>query len=143
MRKALLSKKRYSAALNDLGLALHDQNHYADAIQCWSTIVTLDPQNSDAWSSLGITLRRLDQPEEATAALRKCLALDPKNSVAANNLIGCLESTSLHLADDSYRDNLQLCLERDDIDPGRLHHLVSAYLMMDRRWQDFSRHNYF
>ncbi len=211
MRKTALSHKRYPAALNDLGIALHDQNHYADAIQCWSMIVTLDPQdfhawfwmgrayhhsnqyeeacrcyeharrlapdnpyiwlwlgharfrlsffesaaraykqavqndsnNSDAWLSLGITMRRMDQPEEATAALRKCLALDPKNSVAANNLIGCLESTSLHLADDSYRDNLQLCLERDDIEPGRLYNLVSAYVMMDRRWQDLSGHNYF
>ena len=211
MRKALPSHKKYPAALNNLGLALYDQNHYADAIQCWGTIVTLDPQDfdawfwmgrafhhgdqyeeacrcheharrlapdnptiwlwlgharfrlsffesaarayelavendsnmSDAWLSLGITLRRIGQQEEATAALRQCIALDPNNSVAANNLIGCLESIPLHLADDSYRDNLRLCLERNDIDPNRLHPLVSAYLLMDRRWQDLSQHDYF
>jgi len=56
------------------------------AVKDFRKAIELNPKNADAWLWLGITLRRLNQPEEARKAITKAVELSPARVWAKQQL---------------------------------------------------------
>ena len=95
-------------ALNGLGVAYSDAGRYADAIQAFKRVLTLDPTNGLAYQNLAsMVLRqalaasgaeRAGKLQEAEALARKALDADPALPDAYTTL-GVIQSTSGRKAD--------------------------------------------
>jgi len=64
------------------GLALFNRNQLGDALPLFELAAEHDDQNADAFAWLGETLRRLGRKDEAVAAARRALSLEPCHSFA-------------------------------------------------------------
>jgi predicted O-linked N-acetylglucosamine transferase (SPINDLY family) len=81
---------------------------HAEAAECCSKAVELNPRLTSAWYNLGVALRDLGQLERSTTAFRKTLQLDPKNESAASSLGHVL--ATLHRyeeAEEVFRESLR------------------------------------
>jgi len=70
-----------------LGAATHHRNRvYADEIVFWEDVARKSPENGRAFNNLGYAYAQASRSNDAAAALRRALALDPQNVRAAVNL---------------------------------------------------------
>ena len=67
---------------NNLGIALLDQFQYAESVAAFSEVVKLRPDYPDGYTNVGLTEIVWEKYESARTAVRKALALDPKNARA-------------------------------------------------------------
>lgn len=74
----------------ELGNALARAGRHADASQYFRSAVTIHPQNSGAWGSLGVQLDHIGSREEAIFAGRQAIALSPRLLQARINHISYL-----------------------------------------------------
>jgi len=72
-----------------LGLAnfLYDQKRYAQSIEWYQKALALDPSNVDARTDMGTAYFNSGNPDEALAAYRKSLEIDPHHAQTMFNLI--------------------------------------------------------
>ena len=91
--RAQEAEAAYRAALPDpaawhgLGNALHTQGRHAEALAAYRTAIAAQPDATQpdaalAWRHRAAALTLLDRPQEAIAACRRCLELDPENAEA-------------------------------------------------------------
>ena len=76
-RQVLQQVPNHAAAWCFLGIALHDQHHYRQAIQAYEEALRLQPDFPIALNNMGNSLRYDFRPEEADACFRKALELKP------------------------------------------------------------------
>ena len=57
-----------------------------DALEIFTVLAELFPENDVAFDSLGEALVRLDEPEQATSAFRRALEINPENRNSARRL---------------------------------------------------------
>ena len=86
IRRALQLDPDVSNYHNSLGLALHGQRQFDDALGAWRIAVSLDPEDADIHNNLGMVLCDLRQYGDAEPALRRALELRPDYAGAMNNL---------------------------------------------------------
>ncbi len=68
------------------GNAFLKQARLADAVDCFSTAVTYQPDHGSAWANLGAIRQGFGSPTAAEAACREATRLMPDSSAAYNNL---------------------------------------------------------
>lgn len=68
------------------GEALHRVGHLADAYEQFALAVQSNPEHSEAWNNLGVTMLQIGQMEEAENALRRAIELNENDLNARNNL---------------------------------------------------------
>lgn len=83
--------------------ALHARGHealargaFADALECYQELVSLDARDSAAHNGLGIALAQLARYGEAEEQFRRAIGLRSGNAEAHFNLAGVLQSTGRH-----------------------------------------------
>jgi tetratricopeptide (TPR) repeat protein len=76
------------------GAELAAHRRYSEAKSCFQDAITSDDQNPVAWASFGGAALELGATDEAEAALRKALALDPDSIEANYNFGACLAQKS-------------------------------------------------
>ncbi|MBV9122006.1 MAG: tetratricopeptide repeat protein, partial [Planctomycetes bacterium] len=69
----------YVDATHNLGLALLDQGHTAEAVTYFRQTVRLLPQHGEAYHNLGLALAAQEQMEEAVEAFEQALQLRPQD----------------------------------------------------------------
>jgi tetratricopeptide (TPR) repeat protein len=69
-----------------LGDIYTEQGNFEGAIRTYEYLLNVEPDNADCHNYMGYLLWQLDKNEEAVAAYRKAIELDPNNPVAFNNL---------------------------------------------------------
>ena len=87
LESALSGKHREKEAHYHLGIAFQNTYDYQKAESHYRSAVGLDPDYSEAWNNLGVTLSVLGKPSEALAALVRAVDTGPNNVEAAVNLI--------------------------------------------------------
>lgn len=95
--------------------ALEDTGHIDTARQAYTTASRHWPEQAAAWYGLGNTHYLAGKHEEAEAAYRKVLELDPDNAAAHNNLARSLLARGCA---DSARQVVQAGLRLQEITPG-------------------------
>ncbi len=70
----------------NLGLALADQERFADAIASYRRAIELDPRHGRAHNNLGSALEKLEDRAAAADAYRAAIAIDDAHMEAHNNL---------------------------------------------------------
>ena len=63
-----------------------DLGNYDKAVELYQKAITLDPNNTDAITDMGVAYRRLKKPEEAVAAFRRTLSVKPDHALALFNM---------------------------------------------------------
>lgn len=76
---------------------LIERQRWEEAREALEKATILEPRNLEAYSNLGLTLRRLGRNEEARRQYDKALAIDPACAECLNNL-GVLELSERNLA---------------------------------------------
>jgi len=66
---------------------LYDQKHFAQSIEWYQKALALDPSNVDARTDMGTAYFSSGNPDEALAAYRKSLEIDPHHEQTMFNLI--------------------------------------------------------
>jgi tetratricopeptide (TPR) repeat protein len=66
---------------------------YAEAIQCYQELLSLDPRNAVSLTAMGVALARLGRYGEAENHLRRAIGISPSLPTAYFNLAGVLQST--------------------------------------------------
>ncbi len=82
--KALEIDPKYINALNNLGNALKELGHYAEALSAFDQALEIDPKYHHAWNGRGNALGELGRYSEAIAAYDQALEIDPKYHWAWN-----------------------------------------------------------
>ena len=80
--------------LVDLGDRYYQAGDKKKALETWARIKTLVPQKAKADSTLGEVYLDHDMPEEALAALREAVSIEPQNSIYKKSLAIALERTA-------------------------------------------------
>ena len=80
----------FARASYQLARALLDAGDVDGAIEAFQTSITNQPENPDAYYSLGLTLARRGEHADAITAYRKAIELNPKYSSAHDNLSNLL-----------------------------------------------------
>ncbi|MBO9716705.1 MAG: tetratricopeptide repeat protein [Pseudoxanthomonas sp.] len=121
----------------DLGYQQFRLGHYRDAIDSYRTAVSLRPDDADYWNTYGGLLLAAGDNEAAEAAMRRSLAIEPREGVLSN--LGTLRyqkgdyagaagyyrrAARLNPTDFSYPGNLGDAL---DADPGTAAQARQAY----------------
>ena len=68
------------------GLIDNKREHYKEATKAFRLAVKLQPDFSNAWNMLGLSLFQQGKMEEAELCLLKALELEPENEYAKKNL---------------------------------------------------------
>ncbi len=85
-RTALALRPAASAAHNNLGAALKDNNQLDEAIEEYKKAIDLEPTHALAHNNLGAVLYARNQRDEAVGEYRKAIDLDPNVALAHSNL---------------------------------------------------------
>ena len=85
-KKAILLKPQYTAAYNNMGMALKDQGKFNEAIVSYQKAILLNPNDGDTYFNMGIALKDQGNLEEAIKAYKKAISLKPNKAQAYNNL---------------------------------------------------------
>jgi len=96
----------------DLGLALHSENKYREAIVQFQAAARHQPDLEPSWLMLGLTYLELDQPRDAINPLECALRLDPSDERARLQLAGA--DLSLKKPEEATREYQKVT----DADPG-------------------------
>ncbi len=100
---------RHGFSWKMLAAVLQQQRRLEDALAPMQTAVALLPQDAEAHSNLGITLKSCNRLTEAETSHRRALELNPASAEAHNNLGVTLKSQGrLSEAEASYRRALEL-----------------------------------
>lgn len=87
---------------NNLGIALLDQQQYAESVAAFTEVVKLRDDYADAYTNIGLTEIQWEKYDSARVAIRKALSLDP-NSARALYYDGLLQrragNTAQEIAD--------------------------------------------
>ena len=75
---------------NNLGLDLHAQGSYEDALRKLLTANELAPNNPVVWNNLGVCYFSLDQFKRSVQSYKKAITFDPNYVEAHNNLANAL-----------------------------------------------------
>jgi len=67
-----------SVELTQRALQFEQGGKFREAATAWRDVVKSNPRDAAAWGSLGVVLSRLQQYQDAVAAYRKAIALNPK-----------------------------------------------------------------
>ncbi len=67
---------------NNLGIALLDQQQYAESIQAFAEVVKLRPLYVEGYTNIGLTEISLEKYDSARTAIRRALSLDPNSARA-------------------------------------------------------------
>jgi tetratricopeptide (TPR) repeat protein len=84
-RQILAVDPQHVDALHFLGVLAHQSGQHEDSLKWINQAIDLGA-GGDAWNNLGEALRALDRREEALAAYRKAIELEPDNAEAHSNL---------------------------------------------------------
>lgn len=87
LETSLRQKHREKEAHYHLGIAFQDSYDYIKAERHYRAAVDLDPNYSEAWNNLGVTLNVLGKPSESLEAFARAVDTGPNNAQAAVNLI--------------------------------------------------------
>lgn len=68
------------------GEGFFEAGQYQPALESFEAAVQKEPEMAMLWNNIGLTQRKLGNPEKATEAYEKALSLDPKFAAAMNNL---------------------------------------------------------
>ncbi len=71
---------------NVLGIVLHLQGKFGQAIEAFERAVKLQPGFADTWGNMARTLEALGRYQEGVNAARKAIELDPETASSHNNL---------------------------------------------------------
>jgi tetratricopeptide (TPR) repeat protein len=115
-RDSAVPASRGRAAARTASQALHARANealarraYADALDCYQELVTLDPRDVVARNGLGITLAELARYKEAEFELRRAIGIRPSNPDVHFNLGNVLLAVGrYHEAEDPLRRALKL-----------------------------------
>ncbi len=69
----------------DQGRAFQEQKHDADAVQCCTKAIEIDPENYNAYIKRGACYNELNQHDNAIADCNKAIRLNPRSGTAYNN----------------------------------------------------------
>jgi len=86
VKKALELDSSQPLAWYNRGLIDNKREHYKEATKAFRLAVKLQPDFSNAWNMLGLSLFQQGKMEEAELCLLKALELDPENEYAKKNL---------------------------------------------------------
>lgn len=75
-------------AYNNLGDALYMTNQIDKAINCYKTVIDLDPKSSNAHNNLGTAFKLKNNLDQARKCYLTAIELNPRNNIAFNNLAG-------------------------------------------------------
>lgn len=75
------------------GQFLFDRNEYQEAIRCFQHVVSLDPQDTSGWLTVGYLQQILKNHHAALAALKRAFELDPKSEMVNFYLAESLRKT--------------------------------------------------
>ena len=90
--KAIALRPDFAIAWYNCGNALRDGGNPTGAIGCFRKAVSIDDTLAGAWNALGLLLQQAHRgAEEAEAALRRALELEPTQEDALGNLAVLLE----------------------------------------------------
>jgi len=70
-----------------LGNALFDQKRFPEACDQYSEAAKLDPKHAAALCNKGLCLREMGKPDEAIAAYRASLAIEPNDEITLQNMV--------------------------------------------------------
>ena len=95
LAEAPVEMRESAAALFAKGMALYQQESWSEAIVALKKCVARDPENSEAWFALGYAYHGQNGGKSCEASFEpytRCIALDPKNVGAHNNLGNLLKN---------------------------------------------------
>jgi tetratricopeptide (TPR) repeat protein len=85
LRKAVEIDPKYAYAQNNLGVALYnDLKDYDMAVECFRKAIELRPKNALYWVNLSRPLLSQGKHDDAIAACRKAIEIDPNSKEAAH-----------------------------------------------------------
>jgi tetratricopeptide (TPR) repeat protein len=90
-REALLVGGPDAQTCFDLGRCLELQGKLERAAERYAQATEVEPRFGDAWNNLGLVLAEFGRSDQAIAALRRVLSLDPRNARAHYNLADLLD----------------------------------------------------
>jgi Flp pilus assembly protein TadD len=112
--------------------ALIDRGDFASAILKLRQVVRMDPNDAQAFCSLGVAYQQSGQLDQARLQYDQALKLDPRNASANNNLGALLVATEDW---DQAQKYIRRALE---INPryAKAHHNLGVVLTKQRKWQE-------
>ena len=98
-----------------MGECYEKLDDYTNAQKCYERALEINPQNSEAWSGLGICGLELDTPEKSIEYLRKSLDLDAENFETWVYLAEAYVNTNqVSDAEKAYKKSLKLEQQQPD-----------------------------
>ena len=106
---AAVSADTSPAEMQKLGVAALDRRDFATAADLLKRVVTGDAERKDAWGQLGQAYAGLNRHDDAIAAFRKQIEIDPHHKSANSDLAGELQQQGkLDDAVAAYRKQLEI-----------------------------------
>jgi tetratricopeptide (TPR) repeat protein len=81
-----VSKNESAMAAYNRGVEAMEKEQNKDAADYFATAVSLDSMFAFAWDNLGLSYRKLGKYDEALAAYKKSLSIDPKGKLPLQNI---------------------------------------------------------
>ncbi len=69
-----------------LGVLALKKGYLQDALDCFRTVLSLNPNDVEAWVNSGVVLLQQHEPQMAIHEFSKALSIDPNHEAARNNL---------------------------------------------------------
>lgn len=92
-RNAIAIHPDFAEALNNLGVALKDQNRFREAVVEYQRALKLRPDRADIWNNLGDSLHSLGDTVSAITHYQKAVELRPSFGLAWRNLGDALQES--------------------------------------------------
>ncbi|MBD3349299.1 MAG: tetratricopeptide repeat protein [Candidatus Eisenbacteria bacterium] len=108
----------------DEGLRLFEEGDYEGAASAFRRVLERDPENADAYVSIGSAYLRLERLSEAARAFRKALDLEPDNARAH---VGLGQTFQFYGDFDSAFEELTTALELAPDDPNLVHAMAGFF----------------
>jgi len=122
--------------LHLLGVIAHQAGRNDVAVDLIKRALAIEPDYAEAHNNLGAALQDLGKLEDAFAARRRAVALNPKNNLFGAGLARSLESLSFDSIDDNLLHDLLQLLERPRVRPS---YVIRPIVSALRHHPDFSR----
>ena len=92
----------------NLGYALHEAGHHAEAVALYDRGLAVEPDAADLWNNRGLALGALGRTEEAIASYRHAADVDATHAESRSNLGNALASIGRYAeAAEAYREALR------------------------------------